>query len=77
MSPGDVCHYSGIAGPDTSRVQSYEQRVATARQQLPFAFCVGALAAGFGCYLLVSSGREGHRPVDHPITVKQRDLGGA
>lgn len=65
MAPGDTCHYSSLTEVETSRVQTYDERVATARTQLPFVMGVGALAAGFGVWLLVRSGKQGHGAEDH------------
>lgn len=64
MQPGDVCSYSSRTEVDTERTQSYEERVATARQQAPVGAVVGLGMAGFGLYLIrdgkrVTAGTEG------------------
>ena len=48
MAPGDVCHYSSYTDEETSRTESYEQRVATARGSAPVVVVLGLAAAGFG-----------------------------
>ncbi|MBB1483658.1 hypothetical protein H5392_07255 [Tessaracoccus sp. MC1865] len=52
MGPGDVCHYSSRTDERTSRVQTYEDRVAEARSQVPFAVATGLGMAVFGGWLL-------------------------
>ena len=60
MGPGDVCEYSSLTNERGGKVQRYEDRIAVARQQAPFAVRGGpghgglrggggASAAGHGC----------------------------
>ncbi len=60
MGPGDVCEYSSLTNERGGKVQRYEDRIAVARQQAPFASRGGpghgglrggggASAAGHGC----------------------------
>ncbi len=74
MGPGDVCHYSSTTQETTDQVQTYEQRVATVRQQVPFVIGLGVVATVFGVVLAVRSGKEGHRPVDGPVLLHEGDL---
>lgn len=74
MGPGDVCHYSSPNSEVTDVVQTYEQRIATMRQQLPYVIGVGAAATVFNAVLLVRSGKEGHRSVDDPVLLHERGL---
>lgn len=53
MHPGDSCAKVQNAG-----VQTYEQRLRTARQARPVIIGVGLLVAGFGTALLVSDVRR-------------------
>lgn len=75
MGPGDVCHYASPSSESTDRIQTYEERIWTMRQQLPFVIGVGAAATIFGVVLLVRSGKQGHGAVDDPILLHERDLG--
>ena len=52
MGPGDTCEYSSRTNEHTGRVQTYEDRVAEARSQVPFAVAAGLGMAGFGVWLL-------------------------
>ena len=63
MAPGDVCSYSSSTDVDTTRTQTYEQRVAAARQSAPVVVVLGLGTAAFGIHLaLRSQGRPRHRP---------------
>lgn len=48
MGPGDVCSYSSYTDVETTRTQTYEERVAAARQSAPVVVVLGLAAAGFG-----------------------------
>ncbi|MEO7587604.1 MAG: hypothetical protein ABIS84_06205 [Arachnia sp.] len=48
MGPGDVCTYSSYTDVETTRTQTYEQRVAAARQSAPVVVVLGLAATGFG-----------------------------
>lgn len=52
MGPGDTCSYSSPNEVGTERIQTYEERIATARQQAPVGIVVGLGMAGFGGYLM-------------------------
>lgn len=77
MGPGDVCHYSSTTMTETDRTQTYEQRIATVRQQVPFVVGAGAVATVFGIVLTVRSGKQGHGAVDDPVLLHEGDLGDA
>lgn len=62
MRPGDVCSYSSYTDAETTRTQSYEQRVAAARQSGPIIVALGVAATGFGLFVAVRS--EGRRSTD-------------
>lgn len=51
MGPGDVCSYSSYTDEETTRTQTYEERVATARQSAPVVVVLGLAAAGFGLHV--------------------------
>lgn len=51
MGPGDTCEYSSLTNEKTGQVQRYEDRVAIARQQAPFAVIAGLAVTGFGVAL--------------------------
>lgn len=53
MGPGDTCSKAANAG-----VQTYEQRMRTARQAKPVIIGVGLLVAAFGTALLVADLRR-------------------
>lgn len=74
MGPGDTCHYSSTSAELTDEVQTYEDRVAIVRQQVPFVVGVGVIATAFGVVLLVRSGRERHGAVDDPVLLHERGL---
>ena len=48
MGPGDTCEYSSLTNERTGEVQRYEDRVAIARQQAPFAVAAGLGMVAFG-----------------------------
>lgn len=52
MGPGDVCTYSSRTEVDTEQTQTYEERIAAARQQAPVGLVSGLAMAGFGLYLV-------------------------
>ena len=64
MGPGDVCQYSSYTDTLTTRTQTYEERVATARQSAPVVVALGLAAAGFGLHvaLRTPAGTGGVRP---------------
>lgn len=51
MGPGDVCTYSSYTDVETTRTQTYEERMAAARQSAPVVVVLGLAAAGFGVYV--------------------------
>ncbi|MGO1383777.1 MAG: hypothetical protein ACTHWA_08745 [Arachnia sp.] len=53
MGPGDVCSYSSYTDTGTARTQTYEERIAGARQSGPVVVVLGLAAAGFGIALAV------------------------
>lgn len=53
MGPGDVCSYSSYTSTGTERTQTYEERIAGARQSGPVVVVLGLAVAGFGTYLAV------------------------
>lgn len=75
MGPGDVCHYSSRSMEGTDRIQTYDQRIAEAREQTPFVIGAGAIVTVFGVVVAVRSRREGHGAVDGPVLLHERDLG--
>lgn len=52
MGPGDVCETASFTAEASGQVQRYEDRVAVARQQAPFAVAAGLGAAIFGLVLV-------------------------
>ena len=58
MGPGDVCSYSSYTDTGTTRTQTYEERVAAARQSAPVVVGLGLVAAGFGTHLARQAGRR-------------------
>lgn len=56
MGPGDVCSYSSYTDIETTRTQTYEERVAAARQSAPVVVGLGLVAAGFGIHLALRGG---------------------
>ncbi len=64
MGPGDVCSYSSYTSTGTDRTQTYEERIADARQSAPVVVVLGLAAAGFGVFVAVRS--EKHRQVEGP-----------
>ncbi|MDU7361801.1 MAG: hypothetical protein E7L00_11425 [Propionibacteriaceae bacterium] len=77
MRPGDVCHKSTHTQVETATYQTYEERIAIVREQAPFVIGIGAIATAFGVVVLVQSGRERHRAVDHPVALHERGLSDA
>ncbi|GAA1387933.1 hypothetical protein [Luteococcus peritonei] len=58
MHPGDVCHKNGFGQMGTDEVQSYEQRLHSARISQPVVIGTGALVLAFGGALLVQDLRR-------------------
>lgn len=71
MAPGDVCSYSSYTDTSTSRTQTYEERVATARQSGPVVVVLGLAATGFGIHLAL----RGAVPTSKPDDQASRDMG--
>ena len=61
MGPGDVCSYSSYTSTGTQRTQTYEQRIAAARQSGPVVVVLGLAAAGFGTYVALRPGGPSRR----------------
>lgn len=59
MGPGDTCEYSSRTDERTGQTQTYEERLAVARGQVPFAVAAGLGMAGFGMWLLREDSRDG------------------
>lgn len=57
MNPGDTCGYSSLTNVDGGEVQRYEDRIAVAREQAPFAVVAGLGIVAFGTVLVVSAAR--------------------
>lgn len=58
MGPGDVCSYSSYTDTGTERTQTYEERIAGARQSGPVVVLLGLAAAGFGVLVAARSEPE-------------------
>lgn len=58
MRPGDVCEYASPDSAETDKVQTYEERLETARRQAPVGVVVGAGMAVFGVYLMIREVRS-------------------
>lgn len=58
MGPGDTCEVSDRDNVHTGEVQTYEQRLAVARSQVPYAVATGLGMTGFGAFLLRQDGRQ-------------------
>ncbi len=52
MGPGDTCSHLSLTGQDDGKVQTYEQRIAAARQQTPYGVAAGVCMVVFGAVLL-------------------------
>lgn len=48
MGPGDTCYYASPTDAQTDRTQTYEERIATVRQNAPVVMGLGAAIALFG-----------------------------
>ncbi len=59
MGPGDVCSYSSYTDTGTGRTQTYEDRIAGARQSGPVVVALGLAAAGFGTFVALRNGAHG------------------
>ncbi|AQP49276.1 hypothetical protein BW730_08350 [Tessaracoccus aquimaris] len=57
MHQGDTCEYSSLTNEKTGEVQRYEDRVAVAREQAPFAVAAGVGIIIFGAVLIVQDSR--------------------
>lgn len=57
MHQGDTCEYSSLTNEKTGEVQRYEDRVAVAREQAPFAVAAGLGIIAFGLVLIVQDAR--------------------
>lgn len=57
MHPGDECSFSSRTATGTDDVQTYEARIAAARQGAPTIIVVGALTTAFGTWVALRSGR--------------------
>lgn len=64
MGPGDVCSYSSYTNTGTEKTQTYEERIAGARQSGPVVVVLGLAAAGFGTFVAVRP--EAGRARDEP-----------
>ncbi len=71
MGPGDVCSYSSYTDVETTRTQTYEERVAAARQSAPVVVVLGLAVAGFGVHV---ARRQGPR-AGHPAVQASSDIG--
>lgn len=58
MGPGDTCEYSSLTNEKGGKVQLYEDRVAVAREQAPFAVAAGAGIIAFGVVLIAQDRRK-------------------
>ncbi len=65
MGPGDTCEYSSLTNERGGKVQRYEDRIAVAREQAPFAVAAGLGMATFGVVLA-------RRPVTESATSDRR-----
>ncbi len=52
MGPGDECGYMSRTSTVTDKVQTYEERIAAARNSAPVIVVTGLVAAGFGAVLI-------------------------
>lgn len=48
MQPGDTCYYASPTDERTEKVQTYEERVAAARQSSPILIGTGVVVTAFG-----------------------------
>lgn len=53
LMPGQSCSYSNLTGADDGKVQTYEERVATTRQQAPFGVLAGIGMVAFGVIVML------------------------
>lgn len=74
MRPGDTCSYYARDDTSTERLQTYDQRIAAAREQGPTVIVVGALAAAFGLFVALRPA-PGARPEDAAGPQASRDIG--
>ncbi len=73
MGPGDTCGYSSLTNEDGGQVQTYEDRIAVAREQAPFAVAGGLGMVVFGSVLAYQAGT---RPVVTDEAASGRTPGG-
>jgi hypothetical protein len=66
MGPGDTCEYSSLTNEKTGEVQRYEDRIAIARQQSPFAVAAGLGMLAFGAVVARSEFRAAGTSVRRP-----------
>ncbi len=66
MGPGDVCSYSSYTDTGTERTQTYEDRIAGARQSGPVVVALGLAATGFGVFVAVRSNARRSTDDDQP-----------
>ncbi len=57
MGPGDSCEYSSLTNEMGGKVQRYEDRIAVARDQAPYAIGAGVMIMAFGSVLIVQDRR--------------------
>ncbi|NHB84022.1 hypothetical protein G7085_03340 [Tessaracoccus sp. HDW20] len=57
MGPGDTCQYSSLTNEEGGKVQRYEDRIAVAKEQAPFAVAAGLAIVAFGAVLIVQDRR--------------------
>lgn len=74
MHPGDTCSYYARDDTSTERLQTYEQRIAAAREQAPTVVVVGALTTAFGVFVALRPG-AGARPEESTETQASSDIG--
>lgn len=55
MGRGDTCEYASLTNERGGKVQKYEDRIAVAHEQAPFAVAAGVGLTAFGAVLIVSS----------------------
>lgn len=67
MQPGDECHKSSFTAQNTDDTQTYEQRLASARQSQPVIIGVGVALGGFGTALTLQETRRTRRDDDGQV----------
>lgn len=61
MGPGDTCEKSSLSDVSGGVMQTYEDRIAVAREQAPFGVGAGVAIVAFGTVLIIQDAR-GRRP---------------